>query len=294
MCVCRVSENVKRSAQYGSQLLTSPARTRGMSLSWSASDFYTITMVKHWFELGNLNPGNAEKCLNCQSSRGFFFPCKDRMMGPRPLINYNLVSLAFQHVRAVSYLKVYDFFPQLLASRDLSARFLQMLYNSVSHHFLSLSCPMVLRFHCGSVRRLLWGTMAHRPLETCSHCGMWAVHFTAPFPQGSCYASVLCFRELNKAQFRSCWDLPCSGVNARSDILKIWPGSLAQRRKLGALFGEKNIFQQICLQIILLLGGIYLGRREFGDTSCWQGLWSRSTDQLLSNNPIFWRRMCLC
>lgn len=101
----------------------------------------------------------------------FFFLCKDRMMGPRPLINYNLVSLAFQHVRAISYLKVYDCFPQLLASRDLSARFLQMLYNAVSHHFLSLSCPKVLRFHCGCVRRLLWGTMAHRPLETCSHCG---------------------------------------------------------------------------------------------------------------------------
>lgn len=182
--------------------------------------------------------------LTANQAGDFFFPCKNRMMGPRPLINYNLLSLAFQHVRAISYLKVYDFFPQLLASRDLSARFLQMLCNSVSHHFLSLSCPMVLRFHCGSVRRLLWGTMALRPLETCSHCGMWAVHLTALFPQESCYASALCFRgsELNKEQFRSCWDLPCSGVNARSDILKIWPGPLAQRRKLGALFGEKKIF----------------------------------------------------
>lgn len=60
------------------------------------------------------------------------------MMGPRPLINYNLVSFAFQYVRAISYLKVYDFFPQILPSRDLSLSFLQMLYNFASHHFPSL------------------------------------------------------------------------------------------------------------------------------------------------------------
>lgn len=32
-CVSAGSQNVKRSAQYGSQLLTSPARTRGTRLS---------------------------------------------------------------------------------------------------------------------------------------------------------------------------------------------------------------------------------------------------------------------
>lgn len=197
--------------------------------------------VKHWFELGNLSPDNTEKCLNCQSA-GDFSHAKTEWWAQGLLLTTIWFPLHFsmseQFLTWKYMISSPGFFPPVTFP-SVSFGCSIILRLSTLHP----SCSMVLRFHQGWIGGLLWGGIMTSLLpKACSHRGMCQPLISLHFPPRSFwYAIVLHSRDskLNKAHFLSCWDLPCSGANARSDILKLWPGPLAQRRELGALLGEE-------------------------------------------------------